>query len=136
LVPTLTTVACTASPELVIAVARLSSDVPVGVIVWPVPLMVRVKLVAELILAVVGSVTTGDPALLIVVVSVPRLVTETRYVPGSVLEAADAAIEVGSDESACTLVEAEPMFWIAVCKEPNVLDRPFRADSCAVSVWT
>jgi hypothetical protein len=95
-----------------------------------------VKLVEALMLPVVGSVTAGDPALLMVVVSDPRLETETLYVPGSALDEAEAEIEVGSDDTACTLVAADPMVWIAVCRELNVVDRLFSDDCWAVSVCT
>ena len=55
-------VACTPAPDELIASARASIDVPDGVIVVAVPFTVRVKLVAELIFPVVGSVTVVSPA--------------------------------------------------------------------------
>ncbi len=73
--PTFTTVACTLAPAALMALARASSEVPLGVTVKGLPLTVRVKLDDELMLPVAGSVTTGEPAPLMVVVDDPILVT-------------------------------------------------------------
>lgn len=88
-------------------------------------------------MAELGSVTGGEPALLIVVVAEPILDTWMEYVPGRVVESVEAVTTDVSEELAETLPPAAvAMPCTALCSESKVAPKLDRADCCDCSVVT
>ena len=84
-----------------------------------------------------GSVTGVVPALLIVVVDEPRLDTWMEYVPGRVVDCAEAVTTEVSDELAETLpLAAVAMPCMALCSESKDDPKLARADCCDCNVVT
>ena len=135
--PRLTIVADTPALALLMASAKSSRVSPDGVIVVVVPLTVSVYVAEELILVELGSVTGGDPGLLIVVVDEPTLETWMEYVPGRVVDSAEAVTTEVSEELAETLpVAAVAMPCIALCSESKAEPKLASDDCCDWSVVT
>ena len=98
---------------------------------------VSVKVEEELMFSELGSVTAVAPALLTVVVDEPSSVTWMEYVPGRVVDCAEAVTTDVSEELAETLpLAAVAMPCSAVCSESKVDPRLARADCCPWSVVT
>jgi len=117
--------------ESLMAVANPSRELSVNEIWLATPLTVSVKLEEELMFSELGSVTAVAPALLTVVVDEPSSVTWMEYVPGRVVDCAEAVTTDVSEELAETLpLVAVAIPCSAVCSESKDDPRLARADCC------